>query len=146
MRIRWLPGAGLVVAFLLAHGVTGAAQTGGPATAARPYNVVMKEVGAASEALRRNLDGGHADAAAVEAEKLARLFQETEDFWARFRTKDAIEAALGARELSAAVAAAARGKDVQRARKEAAGLGRFCTTCHNSHREQMPDKSYRIRP
>jgi hypothetical protein len=117
-----------------------------PAPQKRPYNVVMKEVAATSDALRRNLDASNAEAAAMDAEKLTRLFQETEDFWTPFRTRDAIEAAQGARELSAAVAAAVRAKDLPRARKEVSGLGRFCTTCHNSHREQMQDKTYRIRP
>jgi hypothetical protein len=138
--------AGLLVMFLFANGTPRAGQTSAPPAQKRPYNIVMKEVGSTAEALRRHLDGGNGEAAAAEADRLTRLFQETEDFWARFRTKDAIEAARGARELSATVAAAARGKDIQRARKEVAGLGRFCTTCHNSHREQMPDKSFRIRP
>ena len=106
----------------------------------------MKEVAAASDALRRSLDANNGDAAAAEADRLARLFQELEDFWSAFRTKDAIDAAKGARELSATVAAAARARDLPRAKKEVSGLGRFCTTCHNSHREQMPDKTYRIRP
>jgi hypothetical protein len=135
----------MIVAVLLAAALdTVAAQA--PAGQKRPYNIVMKEAAAAAEALRKNLDSGKADAAASDAEKLARLFQELEDFWAAFRTRDAIEAAKGARELSAAVAAAVRAKDLARAKKEAAGLGRFCTACHNSHREQMPDKTYRIRP
>jgi hypothetical protein len=135
---------GGVTALLAAAMSTVAAQA--PAGPKRPYNLVMKEAAAASEALRRNLDANSAAAAAADADTLARLFQELEDFWAAFRTRDAIEAAKGARELSAAVAAAARAQDLARAKKEAAGLGRFCTACHNSHREQMPDKTYRIRP
>lgn len=111
----------------------------------RPYNLVMKDVGTTSEALRRNLDGT-SGAAAADAERLAQLFQETEDFWTPFKTKDAIDAAKGARELATAVAAAVRAKDMEKAKTAASGLGRFCTSCHNAHREQMPDKSYRIRP
>ena len=111
----------------------------------RPYNLVMKDVGTTFDALRQNLDGKNA-AAASDAERLAQLFQETEDFWTPFRTKDAIEAAKGARELAAVVATAVRAKDIEKAKTAASGLGRFCTSCHNAHREQMPDKSYRIRP
>jgi cytochrome c556 len=139
--------AGLLVGLLVgAAGVAGAQSSAAPSAQRRPYNLVMKDVASTSDALRRHLEAGNADAAVAEADKLARLFQETEDFWTPFRTRDAIEAAKGARELSAAVAAAVRAKDLPRARKEVAGLGRFCTTCHNSHREQMPDKTYRIRP
>jgi hypothetical protein len=106
----------------------------------------MKDVGATVATLRKNLDAGEAGSVAADAGKLERLFKETEDFWMPFKTRDALDAARSARDLSGTIAAAAREKDVQKARTAAAGLGRFCTACHNSHREQMPDKSYRIRP
>jgi cytochrome c556 len=120
-----------------------------PAQAAaqkRPYDLVMKEVGATFDTLRKDLDGGNAATAVADAAKLERLFREIEDFWTPFKTRDAIDAARGAREASGAVAAAAKDKDLPKAKTAASGLGRFCGTCHNSHREQMPDKSYRIKP
>jgi cytochrome c556 len=113
---------------------------------ARPYNVIMKDVAAASGALRKSVEASDFAAAAEQARRLEQLFEETEEFWARFKTKDAIDAAAGARELSASIAAAAGAKDAAKMKTAASGLGRFCTTCHDSHREQMPDKSYRIRP
>jgi cytochrome c556 len=113
---------------------------------ARPYNVIMKDVAAASGALRKSVEASDFAAAAEQARRLEQLFKETEEFWARFKTKDAIDAAAGARELSASIAAAAGAKDAAKMKTAASGLGRFCTTCHDSHREQMPDKSYRIRP
>lgn len=112
----------------------------------RPYDVVMKDVASTVGSLRTGLSAGDLAATATDAETLARLFQETETFWTAFRTKDAIDAAKGAREASGAIAAAAKAKDLQKAQTAASGLGRFCTTCHNSHREQLPDKSYRIKP
>ena len=112
----------------------------------RPYDVLMKDVGVTFATLRKNLDGTDLAAITADAEKLERLFRETEDFWARFKTRDAIEAARGARESARTVATAAKEKDLAKARTTAAGLGRFCTACHNSHREQMPDKTYRIKP
>ena len=127
--------------------ITIAALLGRPAAAQkRPYDLVMKEVGATFDTLRKDLDGGNVATAAAGAAKLERLFREVEEFWTPFRTRDAIDAAKGAREASGAVAAAAKEKDLQKAKTAAAGLGRFCGTCHNSHREQMPDKSYRIKP
>ena len=111
----------------------------------RPYNVVMKEIGATVEILRKDLDSDLAAAAAT-ASKLEGLLKETEDFWTEFKTKDAIEAAKGAQGVVRAVAAAARNKDLQNAKNAASGLGKFCAACHNSHREQLPDKSYRIKP
>jgi cytochrome c556 len=112
----------------------------------RPYDLVMKDVGSTFDNLRKGLDGGNLVTAAADAAKLERLFRETEEFWTPFKTRDAIEAAKGAREASGAVAAAVKDKDLAKAKTAASGLGRFCGTCHNSHREQMPDKSYRIKP
>jgi hypothetical protein len=112
----------------------------------RPYNVIMKEVGSALGALRKTVDDSDFARSAEQAEHLERLFKETEDFWAKFKTKDAIDAAAGARELSASIVAAARAKDAAKMKVGVSGLPRFCTSCHESHREQMPDKSYRIRP
>ena len=111
----------------------------------RPYNIVMKEIGATVEILRKDLDADLAAAAAT-ASKLEGLLKETEDFWTEFKTKDAIDAAKGAQGVVRAVAAAARNKDLQNAKNAASGLGKFCAACHNSHREQLPDKSYRIKP
>jgi hypothetical protein len=111
----------------------------------RPYNVVMKEIGTTVEILRKDLDSNLA-AVASTASRLEGLLKETEDFWTEFNTKDAIDAAQGGQGVARAVAAAARIKDAQNAKNAAAGLGKFCVACHNSHREQLPDKSYRIKP
>ncbi len=113
---------------------------------ARPYDVIMKEVGSTLGALRKTVDDSDFARSAEQAERLERLFKETGDFWAKFKTKDAIDAAAGARELAASIVAAARAKDAAKTKAGVSGLPRFCTTCHDSHREQMPDKSYRIRP
>ena len=79
----------------------------------RPYNVIMKEVGSTLGALRKSVDDSDFARSAEQAERLEQLFKEIEDFWAKFKTKDAIDAAAGARELSASIAAAARAKDWQ---------------------------------
>src|SRR5262245_3104337 len=48
--------------------------------------------------------------------------------------------------LGEVVTAAASVKDVQKMKMAVGGMGRFCTSCHDSHREQRPDKSDSIRP
>ena len=118
----------------------------GIAAQERPYNVVMKDIGSALGVLRKSADASDFARSAEQARRLEQLFDETEIFWAKFKTRDAIDAAAGARKLSASIAAAAVAKDAQKLKTELGGLGKFCTSCHDSHREQMPDKSYRIRP
>jgi cytochrome c556 len=135
MRRAWL----LVISILIGAVTAVSAQT-------RPYNLIMKDVASAFGAMRKSADGSDFAATAEQARRLERLFKETEDFWTRFKTKDAIDAAVGAGELSASIAAAATAKDTQKMKAGVGGLGKYCTACHDSHREQMPDKSYRIRP
>jgi cytochrome c556 len=130
---------------LLATAITSASVVSLSAQA-RPYNLIMKDVSAASGALRKSVEASDFTASAEQARRLEQLFKETEEFWTRFKTKDAVDAAAGARELSASIAAAAGAKDAAKMKTAASGLGRFCTTCHDSHRELMPDKTYRIRP
>jgi len=74
------------------------------------------------------------------------LFKDTWEFWAQFKTKDALDAAKGAQDASAAIIAAAKANNIQKAQASYNGVGKFCNTCHASHREQMPDKSYHIKP
>jgi hypothetical protein len=112
----------------------------------RPYNELMKEISSTFASLRKNLDASSAATAAADASKLESLFRETEAFWTPFKTKDAIEAAKGAADAASGVAAAAKAGNIQKAQTSYAGIGKFCTACHNAHREQMPDKTYRIRP
>jgi cytochrome c556 len=119
--------------------------SGSTAAQRRPYNLIMKEMGATAETLRKDLESDPA-AVVVTAGRLEGLFKETEEFWTQFKTKDAVDAAKGGRDVVLAVSAAARSKDLQKARNTASGLGKFCAACHNSHREQLPDKTYRIRP
>lgn len=112
----------------------------------KPYDQLMKEIAQSFASLKKNLDASAAEAAAADAAKLEGLFRETEAFWAPFKTKDALDAAKGAREAVSTAGAAAREKNIQKAQTSYAGVGKYCTGCHNAHREQMPDKTYRIRP
>jgi cytochrome c556 len=112
----------------------------------RPYNDLMKDVAATFASVKKNLDANAAPAAAADAAKLQTLFKETEDFWAQFKTKDALDAAKGAQDAAAAIIAAAKANNVQKAQVSYNGVGKFCNACHTSHREQMPDKTYKIKP
>ena len=70
----------------------------GSAAQERPYDVVMKDVGAALGALRKSADAPDFARSAEQARRLEQLFEEAENFWTKFKTKDAIDAAAGAQE------------------------------------------------
>ena len=112
----------------------------------RPYDALMKDIAATYASVKKNLDAKAGAAAAADAAKLQELFKDTETFWAQFKTKDALDAAKGAQQGAAAIAAASKANDLQKAQASYTGVGKFCAACHTSHREQMPDKSYRIKP
>ncbi len=112
----------------------------------KPYDQLMKDVGATFANLKKNLDAKAGADAAADASKLESLFKDTEAFWAPFKTKDALDAAKGAQQGAAAIAAASKANDIQKAQASYTAVGKYCAACHTSHREQMPDKSYRIKP
>jgi cytochrome c556 len=134
----------LALCVILAAGVFAA--TASLAQQKRPYNELMKDIAATYASVKKNLDGNAAPAAAADAVKLQTLFKDTEDFWTQFKTKDALDAAKGAQDAAAAIGAAAKANNIQKAQASYNGVGKFCAACHASHREQMPDKSYKIKP
>lgn len=133
--------------FLLIIIVTAGVFAAGMASAQqhRPYDQIMKDVGATFASLRKNLDANTAAAAAEDAAKLERLFTETEAFWAPLNTRDAVGFAKSAREASAAVGAAAKNNDIKAAQASVAAVQKSCGLCHFSHREET-DKGFLIKP
>jgi cytochrome c556 len=112
----------------------------------RPYDQIMKEVGPAYANLKKDLDANSFAAAAQDAVKLESLFKETENFWAPFKTKDALDFARNAQNGLQALGAASRDNNGQKAQAAYNAVGKSCKGCHDSHRESMPDKSFRIKP
>lgn len=106
----------------------------------------MKEVAPAYADFKTHLDAKAFTAAAEDAAKLDRLFKETENFWAAFKTKDALDFSRNAQAASQNASAAAKETNAQKAQAAYTAIGKSCKGCHDSHRESMPDKSFRIKP
>jgi cytochrome c556 len=128
---------GVCLAFMLAMNLV--AQS-------RPHDQIMKDINATFTALKKNIDSSTAAAVQQDALKLSRLFEEVEVFWTPLRSKSALEAAKGVQTLAADVANAARTNDLKRADALYTGIGKSCKGCHDRHRVQMPDKTFKIRP
>jgi cytochrome c556 len=111
----------------------------------RPYNLIMKDVGATFASLKKNLDANSGAAAAEDAAKLEGLFTETEAFWAPLDTKDAVNFAKRARDAAAAVGTAAKGNDIKAAQASYSVIQKSCANCHFTHREET-GKGFLIRP
>lgn len=132
--------------------------SGGAAALAqnRPYDQVMKDIGATFDSLEQNLEPDEESAAAAldeesaaaaveDAAKLEGLFEEVAAFWAPFNAQYALNLARDARESAAAVGAAVRGNDIEMAQEGYAAIQRSCTNCHYSHRV-VTDDGFLIKP
>ena len=62
------------------------------------------------------------------------------------KLKTALEAAKTLGSGASDVARAAAANDLKRADTLYGALGKSCKSCHDRHRVQMPDKSFKIRP
>src|SRR5215510_14959054 len=91
------------IAWILIFGMAVFACSASFAQQKRPYNDLMKDVAATYASVKKNLDANGAPAVAADAAKLQALFKETEEFWAQFKTKDALDAAKGAQDAAAAI-------------------------------------------
>jgi cytochrome c556 len=92
-----------------------------------------------------NWDQSVRDSAVQDAQKLEALFKETESFWAKFDTHDAMNFAKSAQDGAGQVAAAAKANDPRKAQAAYTAIQKNCGTCHFSHREET-GKGFLIRP
>ena len=111
----------------------------------RPYNQVMKDIGPTFASLKKNLDSNSADAVLQDAGKLEELFKETEAFWTKFNTKDAVDHAKNAQKAFAEISAKTKSNDMKAAQKAYGTIGSICGDCHFSHREDT-GKGFVIKP
>jgi cytochrome c556 len=111
----------------------------------RSHDRIMKEVASTFAALQQNLAAKKGPDAAQDAMKLAALFGEVEAFWQPLRSNVALSAARDLKSVAEKIAAAAP-NDLTQADALYATAGAKCKSCHDRHRTQMPDNSYRILP
>ena len=112
----------------------------------RSHDQIMKDVNVTFAALKKNIDSSSAAAVREDAAKLSGLFKEVEVFWTPLRSKTAVEAAKRVQTAAEEIAAAAKANDLKLADATYGGIGKTCKACHDRHRVQMPDKSFKIRP
>jgi hypothetical protein len=111
----------------------------------RRHDEIMKDVSATYTRLKENLDMRNAESG-NDAIKLRGLFKEVEEFWARYETKDAIQASVGAQNAFAALSESVKVNNFQQALTTYTAAGRYCAACHSIHRVQAADQSYLIKP
>lgn len=108
---------------------------------------IMKDMQPSLMKLRTDAGSNMAEAA-KDADKLQKMFKDAESF---FKTKgpgaaDAVKWSQDAQAAAADAAKAAKANDADGVAKASKTLQGTCKACHDVHREQLPDKTYKYKP
>jgi len=106
---------------------------------------VMKDVAATQNKLRMDLMSGNASDVAADAEKLQGLFRQAAGFFKAQKAQDALDWAKANVQSAGAVMKAAKANNLDSAKAPAGELQKSCKNCHDVHREQLPDKTFKFK-
>lgn len=106
----------------------------------------MKENAATNGALRMHIMEKNYEALAKDAQILKTNFGKIEAFFTEKKWQDAIDISKAGGKAAGELQAAAVAKDDTAIAAAQMALAPNCGGCHMKHREQLPDKSYEIKP
>jgi hypothetical protein len=105
----------------------------------------MKETNAAAQELRKNLDAKDYEGIAKNAAALKTLFATTQSFWEERKMEDAVGFAKNGANAAADLEAAAKARNDENVASIGKALLGTCKTCHDAHRERLPDGTSEIK-
>jgi cytochrome c556 len=105
----------------------------------------MKATNAAAQSLRKNLETKDYDAIAKDAATLKTLFATTEEFWTKRNAEDAVSAAKAGAKAAEDLETAAKAKNEAGVTDASKAVNGTCKTCHDAHRERLPDGTSEIK-
>ena len=105
----------------------------------------MKDTNAEAAELRKSVEVKNYDAAAQHAATLKTLFANTLTFWESRKTDDAVGFAKAGIKAATDLEAAAKAKNEEGVAASAKALSATCKSCHDAHRERLPDGSSEIK-
>ena len=106
---------------------------------------IMKDVAATQNSLRMNLMNNAAAEVAKDAAKLQEDFTKAMGFFKAMKAQDAVDLAKGNVDAAGEIAKAAKANDLDAAKASAGTIQKSCKACHDVHREQLPDKTYKFK-
>src|SRR5215468_1435491 len=106
---------------------------------------IMKDVAATQNSLRMNLMNNAAAEVAKDAAKLQEDFTKAMGFFKAMKAQDAVDAAKGNVEAAGEIVKAAKANNLEAAKAPAGTIQKSCKGCHDVHREQLPDKTYKFK-
>ena len=111
----------------------------------RDIQPIMREVQPTFGSMTKGLGAGTADTVAADATKLQGLFREVAAWMKTQKADKAAGWATDDANLAGEVAKAAKANDMAAAKAGGEKIKAACKACHDVHREQLPDKSFKFK-
>ena len=111
----------------------------------KPLGEIMKEISKTQASLNRNLRGQNAMEIANDAGKIQELYKSTDATWKKHGFDDAAKTSKDVQMAAEGIVKAARAYDFSTANEQFQVVARSCKSCHDVHRERLPDGTYRIK-
>ena len=105
----------------------------------------MKDTNAAAQSLRKSVEAKDYEAVAKDAATLKTLFGNTEEFWTKRNAEDAVTVAKAGVKAATELETAAKAKNEAGVADASKTLQATCKTCHDAHRERLPDGTSEIK-
>jgi cytochrome c556 len=135
----WVAGVFLVATASLA------AQAPAKITSEEDYSKTMKEVAQNNMKLGKSVAStSEADVRAA-SERLETIFKSVQAYWESKKVDDATTFAKNAVAAAHSINTAAEAHDMAAAATAAGTLRAQCASCHMAHREQQPDKTFKMK-
>lgn len=106
---------------------------------------IMKDVAATQNKMRMDMMAGNGADVAADAQKLQQDFTQAMGFFKANKAQDAVDAAKANVDAAGEVAKAAKANNLDAAKAPAGTIQKSCKSCHDVHREQLPDKTYKFK-
>lgn len=111
----------------------------------RDIQPLMREVQPAFGSMSKGIAAGTADSVAADAAKLQGLFKEVAGWMKTQKADKAMGWANDTATLAGEVAKAAKANDMAAAKASGDKIKAQCKACHDVHREQLPDKTFKFK-
>jgi cytochrome c556 len=105
----------------------------------------MKNTNVAAQSVRKDVEAKDYGAVAKDAATLKELLAGTEEFWTKRKAEDAVAAAKAAAKAATDLEEAAKARNDEGVAASAKALNAACKTCHDAHRERLPDGTSEIK-
>jgi cytochrome c556 len=136
--------AGLAVALVLSGAVALFAQGKAPISDA-DYDKLMKQIGPAFQSLQKDNGTMNHMQGVKDAQMLSDAFKQIEAYWEAKKVDDAAGFAKNAVMMADETVKASGTMDMPTLGSAQKSLAADCQSCHNAHREKLPDGTYKIK-